>query len=76
MNTPAPWPVWKLAVLLYPFAAGAVAINLFLVGLLAPVVGLPAFTPMQALIASVFLGVPATWGFARWVRGLIDEADR
>ncbi|MEM9576866.1 MAG: hypothetical protein AAF999_07615 [Pseudomonadota bacterium] len=76
MSDSSPWPIWKLAVLLYPFAAGAVAINLFLVGLLGPVLGLPALTPWQALIASMFLGVPAAWGFARWVRGLIDEAER
>ena len=28
------WPVWKLALMLYVFAAGAVAINLFMLGLL------------------------------------------
>ena len=27
------WPVWKLAALLYVFAAGAVAINLFMLGI-------------------------------------------
>lgn len=35
------WPVWKLAILLYPFAAGAVAINLFMLGLIGPWLGLP-----------------------------------
>ncbi len=76
MSGSNPWPIWKLGLLLYPFAASAVAINLFLVGLLGPVIGLPAFTPLQALVASIFLGVPAAWAFARWVRGLIDQADR
>ena len=76
MSDSIPWPVWKLALLLYPFAAGTIAINLFMIGLLGPAVGLPALAPMQSLTLSVFLGMPATWAFARWVRGLIDEANR
>lgn len=69
------WPVWKLALLLYPFAAGAVAINLFLLGLIFHVTGWQAIEPVTALIWSVPLGVPATWFAGRWVRGLMDEAD-
>lgn len=65
----------KLAVLLYPFAAAAVAINLFMLGLMAQWVGLPAISPYWAMALSVPLGVPATWLAARWVRGLIDEAE-
>ena len=68
------WPVWKLALLLYPFTAAAVAINLFLLGLIAHGLGLGAITPVQALIWSVPLGIPATWWAGRWVRGLLDEA--
>ena len=37
---PTRWPVWKLAILLYVFAAGAVAINLFMLGLLSQAFGL------------------------------------
>jgi hypothetical protein len=69
------WPVWKLAVLLYPFASAAVAINLFLLALMGHAVGLPALTPLAALGASVFLGVPAAWAAGRWVRRLIDRAE-
>lgn len=69
------WPVWKLGVLLYPFVALAVAINLFLIGLMWQAVGLPAIAPVTALKWCVPLGVPATWAAAKWVRHLMDEAD-
>ncbi|RJL10559.1 hypothetical protein [Paracoccus siganidrum] len=68
------WPVWKLALLLYVFVAAAVAINLFLLGLLVRYAGGPAIAPVPALIAALPLGLPATWAAARWVRGLLDEA--
>ena len=71
----ARWPVWKLGVLLYPFSAAAVAINLFMLGLMWQFIGLPAISPMTALYWSIPLGVPATFLFARWVKGLIDEAE-
>lgn len=70
------WPVWKLAILLYPFAATAVAINLFMLSLIGLAIGLPSLSPLTALLVSVVLGVPATWLAGRWVRGLLDEADR
>ena len=70
-----PWPVWKLALLLYPFAAGAVAINLFLIGLMTQAIGLRALSPLESTIGGIVLGIPATWLAGRWVRGLIDEAE-
>ena len=73
---PGRWPVWRLAVLFYPLAAGAVAINLFLLGLLGQVVGLQALAPLTALIAAIPLGAPASWWFAGRMRALMDEADR
>lgn len=69
------WPVWKLALLFYPFAAGAVAINLFMLGLIGVWLGLPAIAPTMALCISAALGVPATWLTGRWMRTLMDEAD-
>lgn len=70
------WPVPKLALLLYPFSAAAVAINLFMLGLMWQAIGWPALSPVWALILSVPLGVPATILVARWVRGLMDEAEK
>lgn len=68
------WPVWKLAVMLYVFAATAVAINLFMLGLLGQWVGLPAMSPELVLILAVPLGVPAAWASGLWVRRLLDQA--
>ena len=75
MSSQRPWPVWKLAVLLYPFAATAVAINLFMLALIGRAVGLPSLSPEAALIGAVVLGIPATWLSGRWVRALLDEAE-
>ncbi len=61
--------------LLYPFAMGAVAINLFLLSLMWQAVGLPALAPVLALKLALPLGLPAAWAAGRWVRGLIDAAE-
>jgi hypothetical protein len=65
--------VWKLALLLYPFAAPAVAINLFMAALMGEAIGLPALAPGIALVASVVLGIPAAWLAGRWARSLLDQ---
>lgn len=70
------WPLWKLGTMLYPFAGGAVAINLFLLGLMWQAVGIPALSPITCVILSIPLGIPASWAAARWVRHLINEAER
>ena len=62
--------------MLYPFAAAAVAINLFMLALMGQAVGLSALSPVTTLLLSVPLGIPATWAAGRWVRHLLDEAAR
>ncbi len=74
MHDETRWPVWKLALLLYVFAAGAAAINLFMLGLLGQWVGLPALSPFAATSAALVLGCPAAWLAGRWVRSLLDQA--
>ena len=69
------WSVMKLAILFYPASALAVAFNLFLLGLMWQAIGWPAVEPVDAIIWSLPLGIPATWLVARWIRGLMDEAD-
>jgi len=69
------WPVRTLALVFYPFAAAAVAINLFMLALMGQALGLPALSPLTTLWLSLPLGVPATWLAARWVRRLMNEAD-
>ncbi|TNF19580.1 MAG: hypothetical protein EP318_14345 [Rhodobacteraceae bacterium] len=75
MSTSGKWSVTRLAVLLYPFAAPAVAINLFMLGLIAHRIGFPALSPTTTVLLSIPLGIPAAWAAGRWVRGLMDEAD-
>ncbi|WP_313350864.1 hypothetical protein, partial [Paracoccus sp. (in: a-proteobacteria)] len=68
------WPVWKLTLLFYPFAAAAVWINLFMLSLLTSWLGLPVLPPGQAAGAALALGVPAGWAAGRWIRSLMDRA--
>lgn len=71
----AGWGVGKLMLVLYPFGFGAVAVNVFMAGLLGTFVGLPSITPVWAMVVGVILGLPATWGFAHHIRTLMDRAD-
>ena len=75
-TAPATRPSWRLMALLWPFATAAVAINLFLLGLIGLAISLPAMPPETALWLSLPLGLPATWLSARWVASLIAEAER
>ncbi|WP_425073349.1 hypothetical protein [Sagittula sp. S175] len=59
----------------YPFAASAVAINLFLLFLMLQAVGVTALSPLMALLIAGPLGLPATWLAVRWIDGLIREAE-
>lgn len=74
-DTDTRWSRRRLAALLYPFTTAAVAINLFMLSLMGQAIGIPALSPLAAVILSIPLGVPATWLAARWVRGLMDQAD-
>ena len=66
----------RLFLLLYPFTALAVAINLFMLALMGQTLGWPAMPPVTALMLCWPLGLPVNWLVTRWVRGLIDEAER
>jgi hypothetical protein len=65
----------RLTLMLYPFGAGAMAINLFFASLIGSWVGWPVLTPVQSLLGGAILGVPATWAFARHIRHLMEKAD-
>ena len=67
--------LWRLGLLLWPFATAAVAINLFLLGLVFHSAGMASISPVAALWWSLPLGLPATWAAARWVRSLIREGE-
>lgn len=69
------WPVWKIAVLVYPLAAGAAAVNVFFIGLMIQVFGVTAFSPMASVWMGIVLGVPFGLVAARQIRKMIDEAE-
>ena len=74
--TDRPRPLWRLGLLLAPFVWAAVAINLFMLTLIARAAGCPGLSPAGAMALAVPLTLPAGWLAARWVGGLLDEAER
>lgn len=69
------WPVWAVALVLYPLAAGAAAVNLFFLFLVLQAVGLRALTPIESIVGGIILAVPFAWISGKWMRGLIDQAE-
>ncbi len=67
--------LWRLMLMLYPFGAGAMAVNVFFASLIASWIGAPVLTPVQSLLGGVVLGIPATWAFARHIKRLMARAD-
>ena len=70
---------WRLALILFVFVWGAVAINLFLLGLLLGWLdgwpwGEEWMSPWRAMIVALPLAFPATWLATRWVQSLLREA--
>ncbi|MFP7570523.1 NnrT protein [Marivita sp. S2033] len=72
---PSGWGVGRIALVLYPFGVGAVAVNLFFANLIATWLGAPVLPLHWALWGGAVLGVPVTWVFARHIRTLMDRAD-
>lgn len=75
-GTSGRWPVSRLALVLYPFAAGAAAVNIFFIGLIVTWLGVPNFSPWVSVVVGLVLGVPFAWVLGRYFRRLIDEAER
>jgi uncharacterized membrane protein YesL len=65
----------RLILFLYPFGAGAMAVNLFFASLIWSWIDWPVLTPVQSLVGGLVLGVPATAVFARHIRHLMAKAD-
>ncbi|MDO9524064.1 MAG: NnrT protein [Gemmobacter sp.] len=65
----------RLTLVLYPFGAGAMAVNLFFASLIASWIGWPVLTPVQSVFGGAVLGIPATWAFARHIKRLMEKAD-
>ncbi len=69
------WPVWAVALIMYPLAAGAAYVNLFFLFLMLQAIGIEAISTKQAIYGGLVLGVPFAWITGKWIRGLIDEAE-
>ncbi|PVA10677.1 NnrT protein [Pelagivirga sediminicola] len=69
------WGVGALSLALYPFGAGAMVVNLYFAGLIGSWLGWDVMSPNMALIGGAVLGIPATWAFARHIRGMMDRID-
>ncbi len=69
------WPSWKIAAVLYPFAAGAAAVNVFFIGLIGQAISLPALSPGTSVLIGLALGLPLAWAATRWVEHLIERAE-
>ena len=69
------WSARRIALVLYPFGAGAMAVNVFFASLIGSWVGLPVLGAGPSLGLGAVIGVPATLWFARHIRALMTEAD-
>ena len=68
------WSSGKIALVLYPFAAGAAGVNVFFASLLGSWVGLPVLSTGWSIVLGCVIGVPATLAFARHIRRLMDQS--
>ena len=69
------WSETQIALALYPFGAGAAAVNVFFASLILSWIGGPVLSTGWSIALGSLIGAPATWYFARHIRHLMDEAD-
>ncbi|MGC1503873.1 MAG: NnrT protein [Sulfitobacter sp.] len=69
------WPTKRIALVLYPFAAGAAGVNVFFASLLGSWMGGPLLSTAWSFGIGCILGVPAAIAFARHIRRLMDIAE-
>ena len=74
--TRAGWSTPKIALALYPFGAGAAAVNVFFAALIFSWIGGPILSTGLSILIGAVLGIPATWYFAKHIRHLMDLADK
>jgi hypothetical protein len=68
-------PSLKLFAALYPFGAGAMWLYCYFLSLILSWIGWPVLTPLQALLAGIALGLPATWAYAAHITRLMRKAE-
>lgn len=69
------WSIPKITLALYPFGAGAAAVNVFFASLILSWIGGPIASTAWSIGLGCLIGAPATWYFACHIRHLMDVAD-
>lgn len=72
----AGWSTRRIAPVLYPFGADAVAVNVFFASLIFRWVGGPVLSTCASILIGAILGLPAIWYFAKHIRRLMGQANR
>lgn len=67
------WSKIKLTLVLYPFGAGAAAVNIFFASLITSWVGWPVLSPVLSIAIGLVLGLPLTYAFACHIHRLMQQ---
>ncbi|ACM01508.1 hypothetical protein [Cereibacter sphaeroides] len=65
----------RVTLLLYPFGAGAAAVNLFFASLILSWAGVPVLPPSWSVLGGLALGLPATRLFSAHIVRLMEQAE-
>ncbi|MCG8617382.1 MAG: hypothetical protein MI802_14275, partial [Desulfobacterales bacterium] len=74
-ETTLSWGVGRLTVAIYPFGAGAMAVNCFFLSLIGNRLGLPVLSTPQSIAIGSVVAIPLTWLFARHLHRLMIGCD-
>lgn len=72
--TNSDWPTWKITIVLFPFGAGAMAVNVFFASLIGSWMGGPVASAAWSIVLGCIIAVPVTLAFACHIRRLMFEA--
>ncbi len=67
------WSKPKLTLVLYPFGAGAAAVNIFFASLITSWIGWPVLSPVVSIAIGMVLGLPLTYAFACHIHKLMQQ---
>ncbi|WIY27628.1 NnrT protein [Parasedimentitalea psychrophila] len=62
-----------MTLVLYPFGAGAAAVNVFFASLITSWIGWPVLTPLTSIAIGMLLGLPITYAFAVHIHKLMQS---
>ena len=75
-QTALSWGVGKLTVAVYPFGAGAMAVNCFFLSIIGSYFGLRVLTTLESIAVGSFVAIPLSWLFARHLHHLMKVAEQ